>query len=130
MVTIAKCCKPVKGDSIVGFITKGRGVTIHKSSCYNIKLNKERLIGVRWNYESETIFLTDLYIETLNNKNYLTDIIAIITKKNLNIDSIKTTEYSDNYLYLVTLKVKNNSDIDKIIIDLENNSFINKVWRG
>ena len=130
LVNIAKCCKPVKGDAIVGFITKGQGITVHKKFCSNIAGKEERMIDVSWNLENETTYLTDLYIETFNDKNYLTDIIAAFTKRNLYIDAFKTKEFKDAYQYEMTLKVKNKEEIDRIILDLDMLPFVVSVKRS
>ena len=129
LVNIAKCCKPVKGDEIIGFITKGQGITVHKKDCSNIINRKERMIEVNWNYEKDTSYLTDLIIETDNAKNYLTDIIATFTKRNIHIDSFKTKEYQTSYVYEITIRVKSKEDIAKIMVDLEMLSFVLKVSR-
>ncbi len=124
LVNIAKCCKPVKDDEIVGFITKGQGITVHRKNCFNISDAKERIIDVSWNPKSEGIYLTDLYIVTEAKKSYISDIIAIFTKRNIYIDELKTKEYDNSIGYEVTLKVKNKEELDKVILDLENLSFI------
>lgn len=130
LVNIAKCCKPVKGDEIIGFITKGQGITVHKKNCPNMTDKTERMIEVKWNYQNESTYLTDLFIETDNNKSYLSDIIATFTKRNLHIDSFKTKEYANSYVYEVTLKVKNKEEVERIILDLEMLSFVSKVNRS
>ena len=131
LVNIAKCCKPVRGDEIVGYVTKGQGVTVHKKLCPNISDDEERLIEVSWNkLANDTTYLTDLSIESDNNKNYLTDIIGIITKRNGYIDSLHTTDYKMSVLYELTLKVKNKEELNTIIRDLENLSYIISVKRG
>lgn len=130
LVNIAKCCKPVKGDEIIGFITKGQGITVHKKNCPNMTDKTERMIEVKWNYQNESTYLTDLFIETDNNKSYLSDIIATFTKRNLHIDSFKTKEYANNYVYEVTLKVKNKEEVERIVLDLEMLSFVSKVNRS
>ncbi len=61
----------------------------------------------------------NLIIETDNDKNYLSDVIAAFTKRNLYVDNFKTKEYQKSYLYEVTLKVKDKEEIDRIILDLE-----------
>ncbi len=129
LVNIAKCCKPVKGDLIVGYITRGEGITVHRSDCANIISVKERIIDVSWNDESISSYYTDIYIETLNNKNYLSDIIATLTKKNVHIDAFKTKEYPDGYGYHLSVKVDSRECLDKVIIDLENLSFVKSVGR-
>lgn len=130
LVNIAKCCKPVKGDEITGFITKGQGITVHKKNCPNIIGKEERMIDVKWNYQNESTYLTDLFIETDNNKNYLSDIIATFTKRNIHIDSFQAREYASNYVYDVTIKVKNKEEVERLILDLEMLSFVSNVSRS
>lgn len=130
LVHIAKCCKPVKGDEIVGFITKGQGITVHKKNCPNVNQNEERMIDVSWNESSDSTYLADLIIETDHTKNYLTDIIAILTKRNIYVDAFKTKDYDNSYIYEITLKVKEKCEIEKIIFDLEMNSFVISVRRN
>ena len=130
LVNIAKCCKPVKGDEIVGFITKGQGITVHKKNCFNIIDKKERTIDVKWNYQNESTYLTDLFIETDTNKSYLSEIIATFTKRNIHIDSFKAREHQNSFLYEVTIKVHNKEEVKQIIFDLEMLSFVRKVNRS
>lgn len=130
MVNIAKCCRPVKGDEIIGFITKGDGITIHKADCKNISPNEERIISVSWNESNIASYLSTIYVEADNNKNYLSDIIAVITKRNIYINEFKTKEYQTSYEYEITLKVKEKMELDKVLIDLTNLPFIIRVKRG
>lgn len=130
LVNVAKCCKPVKGDDIIGFITKGQGITVHKKSCSNVCDKTERIIDVKWNMDNDAIYFTDLFIESENDKNYISDIIAAFTKRDIHIDAFKTKEYPDSYLYEVTIKVKNKETVDKIIRDLEILPYVIKVRRS
>lgn len=130
LVKLAKCCKPIKGDNIVGFITKGEGITIHRSDCANILEKSDRLIDVAWNNENDNTYLTDIFIEVLNNKNYVSDIIAAFTKRNMFVDNFKTKEYPDSNVYEVTVKAKNKQEIDRVILDLEMLSFVTNVKRS
>ena len=130
LVNIAKYCKPVKDDEIVGFITKGSGITIHKRTCPNIVLKKERIIEANWNDMANSVYMTDLYIESDNNKNYLLDIIGAFTKRMIHIESFKTKEYPNAYQYELTIRVKNKEEIERIIFDLEMLSFVKKVNRS
>lgn len=130
LVHLAKCCKPVKGDPITGFITKGQGITIHRRDCLNVCEQSERMIDVGWNFNSESTYLTDLYIETDHDKNYLTEIMAVFTKRNLYVDAFKTKDYSTSFGYEVTLKIKEKSELDKIILDLEMMPYVVQVRRN
>ena len=130
LVNLAKCCKPVKGDEITGFITKGQGITVHQVNCPNIIDKEERIITVKWNLDSDSLYLTDLFIETDSDKSYLSDIIATFTKRNIHIDAFKAKENANGFLYEVTVKVKNKEELERIILDLEMLSFVRKVSRS
>ena len=130
LVNIAKCCKPVKGDEIIGFITKGKGITVHKKNCPNILDKADRTIEVKWNMDHTSTYITDLYIETDNSKNYLSDIIATFTKRNIHINSFKAKEYTNHYFYEVLIQVKEREEVERIILDLEMLPFIIKVKRS
>jgi len=129
LVNIANCCKPVKGDDIVGFVTKGQGITVHNKNCINIAEKNERIIDVSWNMNNNSIYFTDLFVETLNDKNYINDIIATFTKRDIHIDSLKTKNYPNSNLYEITVKVQNKDELNKIIRDLEILSYVTNVRR-
>lgn len=110
MYNLAKCCKPVKGDNIIGFITKGEGVTIHKSDCPNIK-DSNRLINVEWNYNSENTYLSDVHLY-VNNPNYLMDLITETTKENIRIIEMHNKDVDDGIISIITIKVKNKEELE------------------
>jgi len=111
MYSLAKCCKPVKGDEIIGFITKGEGVTIHKNNCANIKTNQDRLINVEWNYEVENTYLSDLTL-LINNSNFLMDLITESTKEKILITEMRNKETENGTLCNLTIKVKNKDELE------------------
>ena len=127
-VTLAKCCKPVIGDEIVGYVTKGDGVLVHRKNCKNI-YDTERLIDVKWNETSEKLYLTDLKIETIIYNNALVDIITKASLRNVYIEEIKNHEFEDYTVYDITIKIKNKNDLNMFINDLEMLSFVKKVVR-
>ena len=126
-INLAKCCKPVKGDKIIGYITKGEGVTVHKKDCENVKNKKERLIEVNWNDTVEDYYYSDLMIEVIVGGNYLLDIVQKASIKGVFVESLKTKECDDKIIYEVTVKVKNNLELNSFINDLYNFSFVKKV---
>ncbi|NOJ61820.1 bifunctional (p)ppGpp synthetase/guanosine-3',5'-bis(diphosphate) 3'-pyrophosphohydrolase, partial [Arthrobacter sp. 260] len=80
LVHLAKCCMPVPGDAIVGYATKGRGVTVHRADCPNVQSSREmsgRLIDVRWENEAvqKQLFNTDLEIYGYNRSGLLNDVL-------------------------------------------------------
>lgn len=128
LVNLAKCCKPVKGDKIKGYITKGQGITIHKENCHNIN-NCERLIDVEWNINNENEYLTDLEIEALSGKNQLLDIITKASQRNIYVESINSKELEDKIIYSITVKIKNIEELEPFINELYALPFIKRAER-
>lgn len=88
LIHFAKCCQPVPGDRIIGFLTKGKGVTIHRTDCKNmLKLyeEKERIVEVEWDIEKEQKFQVQLSILGEDRKNLLKDITLCVAKQDINI---------------------------------------------
>ena len=127
-VSLSGCCKPIPGDNIIGYITKGSGITVHRSSCKNIIDLDERLINVKWNDGLNKKFPTDLLVYTTPHDNLL-DIITKASSNNITIDSVTTITKSDLKIYSLTVLVENTSRLDKFIKDLDNLSDISKVER-
>jgi len=129
LVTIANCCKPVYGDAIVGYITKGNGITVHKESCQNLDDMEDRFINVRWSEAASKDYLARVMIRT---KNIGNNILAIVTKastRNLNIDSIITHNRGDEVDYEVMIKVPNSEVLKQFMIDCEGLEFVSSVER-
>ncbi len=124
LLTLAKCCKPVKGDKIIGYITKGEGITVHKINCPNITNEKNRLIEVEWNEASDNEYYTDIVVKTLNDKNYVADIINKATTKNIQVISFNTTNNQEYTKYNLTIKVKNKVELDDFLNSLYSLSFV------
>ena len=129
LVTLAKCCKPVKGDNIVGFITKGDGISVHRADCKNIAKKQERLIDVSWSEESDNDYYADIFIETLNDKNYVTDIINKASVKNISVVSLNTSEKEEMCVYNITIKIKNTTELNDFLNSLYTLPFIKKVGK-
>ncbi len=117
-VNIASCCKPVFNDSIVGYITKGNGITIHRNICPNISDTEERLVSVKWNYESNKKYSTNIKICTTDNKNVLIDIISKTSTTDILIQGINSINSSEYYLFDISLLVKDKEQLDKFIASL------------
>ena len=128
-VNIASCCKPICGDEIVGYITKGNGITVHRISCPNISDIQERIIDVRWNESLNKKYPASLLIRSVEGKNILMDIIAKTSNTDITIESIKTISVTEDYLYEITVLVENKEKIDKYMNDLYMISDIKNVER-
>ena len=94
LVSFAKCCKPLPGDEIVGFITRGRGMVIHRSNCDNIRnslTDSDRAIPVDWEPKEGVFFVASIRVEAANRKSLLSDITSAIAKSNCDIRSAHVT---------------------------------------
>ena len=115
-VNIASCCKPIKGDRIVGYITKGNGITVHRMVCPNVSELNERLIDVEWN-DTNKKYPTSLLIKSLDN-NILMNIVAKTSNSDITIESIKSLSHGDDYIYQITVLVENKEKLTKYMNDL------------
>lgn len=117
LVRFAKCCRPVPGDPIVGYITRGQGVTVHRTSCVNaLNMNPERRIEVAWNQETVETYPVRLLIRSLDRVGLLADLASNINQNGANILSANT-ETRDNQLVdsYFTIAVENTLQLKKVI---------------
>jgi GTP pyrophosphokinase len=117
LVRFAKCCRPVPGDPIVGYITRGQGVTVHRTSCVNaLNMNPERRIEVAWNQETIETYPVRLLIRSLDRVGLLADLASNINQSGANILSANT-ETRDNQLVdsYFTIAVENTLQLKKVI---------------
>lgn len=97
LVKLAKCCTPVPGDEIVGFVTRGSGVSVHRTDCTNVKAlmdNPERLIDVEWAPTTKSVFLVQIQVEALDRSGLLSDVTRVLSEHHVNILSatVSTTD--------------------------------------
>ena len=128
-VNIASCCKPIPGDNIVGYITKGYGITVHRSVCPNIINLQERIVNVRWN-KIDKRYESDIIVTTLKKQNMLVDIISKTTNNNIIVKTVNTYNQGDNLVYQITILVKEKELLDKFMTDLKILPDILDVERG
>ena len=114
MVNIAKCCMPVKGDEIIGFITKGQGISVHKKDCPNVANNSNRLINVSWNMDSVNYYYTNIYVSIKDTKDILAEVITEIGKKDSLVRSCKTLDKDDKLIYELNIRIKDTNELEKI----------------
>ena len=131
-VRFAKCCSPVPGDEIVGYITRGRGVTIHKAECANCAAGEEeRKIGVEWAMDNEGTFSATITILAYDRVNMLGEIATIIGENGVSIRaaSIQASGKTKISTLRLTLDVHSREEMDRVIQALRNKSDILDVYR-
>ena len=114
MVNIAKCCMPVKGDEIIGYITKGQGISVHKKNCPNVAQDSERIIDVAWNIASSNYYYTNIYVTIKDGKDILAEVITEVGKKDSQVRSCKTIDKGNNLVYELNIRIKDKDELEKI----------------
>ncbi|GIG20407.1 GTP pyrophosphokinase [Cellulomonas chitinilytica] len=97
-VKLAKCCTPVPGDDIVGFVTRGAGVSVHRSDCINVealRAQPERLVDVEWSHTSSSLFLVQIQVEALDRSRLLSDVTRVLSDHHVNILSASVSTSRD-----------------------------------
>ncbi len=97
-VKLARCCTPVPGDSIVGFVTRGRGVSVHRSDCVNavaLGAQADRMVEVEWAPSASSVFLVAIQVEALDRSRLLSDVTRVLSDQHVNILSASVTTTRD-----------------------------------
>ena len=129
LVSLANCCHPVPGDEIIGFVTKGEGVSVHKKTCPNISDKTERLIDVAWNNKEESLFNVSLTIKTNSMQNHILEIVTAASVKNVSINSIKEYENKEMLDYQVSVRVSNKDKLEQFIDEILKLNFVMEVTK-
>lgn len=108
-IKLAKCCNPVPGDDIVGYITKGRGVSVHRKDCSNLKSLEEadRIIDVAWDNTSNINYSVEIKIIAFDRPDYLAAVTQKLTEKNFTVTGMNARKDKDK-TYIINIKVEIN----------------------
>jgi GTP pyrophosphokinase len=117
LIRFGKCCQPVPGDPIIGYITRGYGVTVHRTSCVNaLRMSPERQIDVEWNQEIAETYPVKIRIRTRDRVGLLADIVGHISKNNANIVSARTEPREDKTVEgFFTINVEDTAHLKRIL---------------
>lgn len=126
-VTLARCCKPIHGEPVIGYVTKNQGITIHRIDCHNVIDKNERLICATWNEKSSKIYQTDITVETRIVGNYLLDIISTAALQKVFVETVETYEYDTKVIYNLTIKISNYDELNTFVKELKKLPFIANV---
>ncbi len=97
-VRLSKCCTPVPGDEIMGFVTRGNGVSVHRRDCVNfpeLAAHKDRLVEVEWRPSAQSVFLVNIQVEALDRARLLSDVTRVLSDHHVNILSASSTTNRD-----------------------------------
>jgi len=124
LTRLADCCHPLPGDEIIGYITQGRGITVHRRDCLNVinEVEKERLIDVEWG-DVEQVYPVAIQVDAWDRVGLVRDISAIIAEGGVNLSGVSMTNHSDGIILLhFTLEVKSTAQLTRVM------SRIHSVW--
>ncbi|MGD8567280.1 MAG: bifunctional GTP diphosphokinase/guanosine-3',5'-bis pyrophosphate 3'-pyrophosphohydrolase [Gammaproteobacteria bacterium] len=119
VVSYAKCCRPIPGDSILGFISVGRGIVIHRDNCKNTKDYRSRpdkWVDVQWDSDVESTFPVDVRVDTENRRGVLATVAAAMAEMSVNIENVSMDERDGTYSSMkFTISVKDRKHLANII---------------
>ncbi|QBI21471.1 bifunctional (p)ppGpp synthetase/guanosine-3',5'-bis(diphosphate) 3'-pyrophosphohydrolase [Egibacter rhizosphaerae] len=121
-VTLGRCCTPAPGDEIMGFVTRGRGVTVHRDDCpnaENLRQEPDRIIPVQWNMRAPTMFRVTVQIEALDRKHLLRDVTTLLGDMHINILSAQVATQRDAIAHLrFTFELADIAHLDHILTQI------------
>jgi len=125
LIRLSRCCNPVPGDDIIGYITRGRGISVHRTDCPNIQnlsQDAERFIEVMWDLTKPSLFKVEIGIDAIDRINLLRDITEVISDYNLNITNIavKRKESENEVTIRFILEIGDVILLNKLLDDIKN----------
>jgi guanosine-3',5'-bis(diphosphate) 3'-pyrophosphohydrolase len=132
VVLFARCCNPIPGDEIIGLITRGRGVSVHRAGCSNLKdpgLEEERLIEVTWDADPEQTFVVKLVVIAQDRRNLLSEMSQVIGAEGANIQGGEFSVEHDVARAVVIIEVRNLNTLQKILRAVRRIPGIEKIER-
>lgn len=128
-VNLANCCSPIPGDDIVGYITKGNGISVHRANCHNLEVLERRNVDVHWSGEPTDKYQTTILIHCNTKEDKLLEMLQKINMQDASIDKFVTMSRGDDTVYEADLYVRGLSHLLKIFSELDKLPYVTKVER-
>ena len=134
LVKLARCCTPVPGDTIVGFITKGSGISVHRDDCINVgdlrNHQSERIVGVKWLPGAASIFLVNIQVEALDRSRLLADVTRTLSEQHVNILSAAVSTSKDRVaISRFTFEMADAKHLDSVLAAVRSIEGVYDVYR-
>ncbi len=134
LVKLARCCTPVPGDSITGFITRGNGVSVHRSDCVNVADLKfhqgDRITAVKWDEGAKSVFLVNIQIEALDRARLLSDITRALSDQEINIVHAAVNTTKDQVAFSrFTFEMADASHLEAVLASVKKIEGVYDVYR-
>lgn len=128
-VNLANCCNPIPGDEIIGYITKGNGISVHRTNCHNLEMLEERNVSVSWSESTTEKYLSPILIHCSTRENKIVEMLQKMNMLDVGIDKFVTVNRGEDTVYEVELFVKNLEHLEKVFLELNKLSYVTKVER-
>jgi GTP pyrophosphokinase len=118
---LARCCRPVPGDRIIGYVTRSRGVTIHRQDCYNVvhEREKERLIAVEWG-QTDSLYPVSIQVDAWDRVGLIRDITTIVAEEGVNIADVSSVHHDDHTVAeYFTLQTKDLAQLSRLMAKID-----------
>lgn len=132
LYNIGKCCMPIPGDDVVGVVSRGKGITIHRSDCHNLKqTEKDRIMEIQWKNHSDKNYLCAINIEVIDRVGIVKDILTLVADEGINVQDFRVKERpsSNTALLRVILSINSIERLKKISRSINNLSDVIGVER-
>ena len=134
LVKLARCCTPVPGDEITGFITRGSGVSVHRTSCVNVDDLKrhqgDRIVAVKWDPNAKSVYLVNIQVEALDRSRLLSDVTRALSDQQVNILSASVTTAKDRTAYSrFSFEMADATHLDAVLSAVRNVDGVYDVYR-
>jgi GTP pyrophosphokinase len=134
LAKLARCCTPVPGDAIMGFITKGSGISVHREDCINAgdlrEHQSERVVGVKWLAGAASIFLVNIQVEALDRARLLADVTRTLSEQHVNILSAAVSTSKDRVaISRFTFEMADAKHLDSVLAAVRNIEGVYDVYR-
>ena len=119
MTQLGRCCKPAPPDAIAGFVTRGKGVSIHRADCSNFRnmsaRNPERVIGAEWGEGAEALYPVDIVVEAQDRQGLLRDISEVLSREKINVTAVNTQSKQGNARMAFTIEVSGVAQLQRAL---------------
>lgn len=133
VVDYGKCCNPIPGDEVIGYISRGRGLIVHEQSCSNLSSlssKKDRLVSVNWNAKDDLAFRSKIHITCIDTAGMLNEIANIISRNNVNMLDVSTDVKEGGIANIwIICKVQSRKKLDAVIDDIQKIKNVDSVER-
>jgi GTP pyrophosphokinase len=131
LTNLGRCCNPVPGDEIVGYVTRGHGVTVHRRDCRNVAAvdDPRRLVEVSWGPATKQVYPVDVVIKATDREGLLKDIATVVSGEHVNIAAVNVTLSSDHIATIkVTLQVDSTEQLSRVLAHVDKTENVLEVY--